>query len=459
VPPRIGTRGWRWWLGAVVVLALGLRLGLALAPPVVLWGDPSDYQRHAVSIAHTGSYPPTELASPSTPSSFRPPAYPFLLGAVYAAIGVHPLAGRVLGAILGAVCVWLIGLLGAALWNRRTGLLAAALSAVFLPLIALNGSLLSESLLLPLEAAFALALGMCVRRPAGIRWALAAGAICGLAALTRAVADAWVVIGVLVAVLAATGARARLQRALAVLVAFLVVISPWLIRDAVVFHQFVPITTEGGFTAAGQYNALAGQDDAFEAVYRAPTSQVPAIHRQVQRLLNRPGGLNEAQLDGVLRSDALRYLRAHPVHLGVAVGLDTLRLFDLGRGHTFTTGIVYHELNLPSWLRRPTTILAQLAALLALTTLLVSLVRWRRGGRPRVPVGPWWLWAIPLMALALTVPTVGNQLKLAPLDPVLLLVTAAGIEAVLVTVLPVRGRVARQRTQRARSNADGRATS
>ena len=66
--------------------------------------------------------------------------------------------------------------------------------------------------------------------------------------------------------LAATGARVRVQRAAAVLGAFLVVISPWLIRDAVVFHQFVPITTEGGFTAAGQYNALAGQDDAFEDV-------------------------------------------------------------------------------------------------------------------------------------------------------------------------------------------------
>ena len=50
-------------------------------------------------------------------------------------------------------------------------------------------------------------------------------------------------------------------------------------------------------------------------------------------------------------------------------------------------------------------------------------------GLLRVSLGPWWLWAIPLLTLALTVPMVGNPLKRAPLDPVLILVVAAGLVA------------------------------
>lgn len=440
------TRRWRWCLTAVVLLALAVRLALALGPPVALWGDPVDYQRHAVAIASTGHFAPTQIASPGTPSAFRPPAYPYLLGALYAVIGVHVRAGLVLGALLGALCVALLGLLGAMLWSRRVGLLAAGLGAVFLPLVALNGSLLSESLLLPLELAFALSLAAAVSRPGQVRWALLAGALCGLAALTRAVSDVWVVVGVSAAALAVMGPAARLRQGVAVLAAFLIVISPWLIRDAVEFHQFVPITTEGGFTAAGQYNAAAGADNGLEAVYRVPTTQVPAISREVRRLLRRPGGVNEAQLDAVLRSDAVRYLRDHPVHLAVALWLDTLRLFDLGRAHAFTTGVVYHELNLPAWLRRPTTIFAQAVTIVALLVLIAA-VPLRRLARPvTIRLGPWWLWAIPLLTLAVTVPTVGNQLKRAPLDPLLVLLVAVGVDAGLTGVLARRARVAQEST-------------
>ena len=449
----------RWWLAGILVLALALRLALALADPVVLSGDAVDYQRHAVSIATTGHYPPTTLASPGTPSAFRPPGFPYLLGGLYALIGVHPLAGRVVEALLGTLTVGLLALLGLAVWNRRVGLIAAGLAAVFLPLIGLDGSLLSEPLFLPLELGFVLTLAMCVRGPGQVGWALLTGAICGLAVLTRAVADVWILVAVAAAMLSTVGTGRRIRQGLAVLASFLVVLSPWLIRDAVAFHQFVPVSTEGGLTFAGQYNPVSGTDDALEAVYRLPNVQVPQFERQIHRLLARPGGINEAQLDGVLRSDGLRYLRAHPVHLAVAVWLDTLRMFDLGRAHTFTTGIAYHEMNLPGWMRRPTTIIAQLSGVIGLLVLIAwalsrSLGRRVRGlaaVRGSIRLGPWWLWAVPLLTLVLTVPSVGNELKRAPLDPFLVLLVALAVEA-LWPVLRHFPRVATKENLRARSD-------
>jgi hypothetical protein len=443
-------RRWWWWLGGILVVALVLRLAMALATPLALFGDPNDYQRHAVSIATTGHFPPTQLASPGTPSAFRPPAFPYLLGGLYAVVGVHPDAGRVLEALLGTLTVALLALLAREIWTPRVGLIAAGLAAVYPALIGLDASLLSESLFLPLELGFLLSLAICVRTGGRLRWALLTGALCGLTVLTRAVADAWVLVAIAAVVLASAGTRLRLRHGLAVVAAFLVVLTPWLVRDAVEFHQFVPVTTESGFTLAGQYNLDAGTDDSFEAVQRLPTSQVLWIERQTLTELHRPGGINEAQLDGVLRSDALHYLRTHPMHLAVAVWLDTLRMFDLGRAHVFTTGIAYREMNLPNWIRRPTTVLAQLVGLIAILTLITwALARTplRRRitalsrAREVLRLGPWWLWAIPLLTLALTVPSVGNELKRAPLDPFLILLVAVAIDAVA-SVLGQRRRLA-----------------
>jgi 4-amino-4-deoxy-L-arabinose transferase-like glycosyltransferase len=448
----MSARRWWWCLGVILIVALALRLALALATPLVLFGDPNDYQRHAVSIATTGHFPSTELASPGTPSAFRPPAFPYLLGGLYAVVGIHPNAGRVLEALLGTLTVALLGLMGREVWSRRVGLIAAGLGAVYPALIGLNASLLSESLFLPLELGFLLSLVMCVRSRGRVGWAVLTGGLCGLGVLTRAVADAWVLVAIAAAALAVVGARLRLRQGLAVLASFLIVLTPWLIRDAVEFHQFVPVTTESGFTLAGQYNVDAGTDDSYEAVQRLPTSQVLGIERQVLGLLHRPGGINEAQLDGVLRSDALHYLRAHPAHLAVAVWLDSLRMFDLGRAHVFTTSIAYREMNLPSWMRRPTTIFAQLAGLIAVLTLLVwalahSPLRrrssWLRAARDALRLGPWWLWAIPVLTVVFTVPSVGNELKRAPLDPFLVLLVALAIDAGL-TVLGRRPRVLRE---------------
>jgi predicted membrane protein len=48
-------------------------------------------------------------------------------------------------------------------------------------------------------------------------------------------------------------------------------------------------------------------------------------------------------------------------------------------------------------------------------------------GRLRVGIGPWWLWAIPLLAVVGTVPFDGGPRYRVPLDPFLLLLAAAVI--------------------------------
>jgi 4-amino-4-deoxy-L-arabinose transferase-like glycosyltransferase len=417
----------RWLTGLLVIVAVaGLTrlLIILVTPHFTLWGDPVDYQRHAVSIATGHGFAPTTIATPGTPSAFRPPAYPVLLGGLYALLGVHPLAGRILSAALGVLAVALLAYLGRALWSPRVGLLAGAIGALFLPLIALNASLVSESLFIPIELAFALSLVGLARRPAQLRWALLAGVLCALAALTRAVADTWLLVAVAAILSAQQSGAARTRSTATLMIAFALVLTPWTIRNLNVFHAFVPVTTEAGFTVAGQYNAPTAAANNFQAVWRVPFV-VPAIAARLRPLYRRRGGVDEVQLDAALRSIGLHYLERHPGDVAVASAFDTLRLIDLGPSHTYATGIADRELALPGALRPATSLSAQLVALLALLAL-GARARWR----DRVRLGPWWLWALPLLTFALTVPMVGNPLKRVPLDPFLILLAAVAINSV-----------------------------
>lgn len=422
-PPQRAIRVWRsCWahpLPAILVAACLIRAALIVATPhFVLSGDAVDYHNHSASIAAGYGYPTTQLATPGTPSAFRPPGYPFLLGGTYALLGTSVTVGRLLSLLLGVLCVGLIHAIARALWNRRIAVIAAATAAVFPPMVALSASLLSEALFLPLELALCLTLARAISRPR-IRWWLLAGGLCAAAALTRSVADAWIVVAMAVALTRPQRWRSRGRSVLALAVAFALTLAPWMIRNAVAFHAFVPISTEAGFTLVGQYNDETATDPNLPYVWHDPRG-VPGVQRLLPTDLKHP--INEQHLNVVLTKTGVRYLRAHPQHLLHAIWFDSLRMLDLGRAHTFTSNLAYNVLGLPVSLRFLTTLSAQILFLLAALVTAIWLAR-----RRRLILGPWWFWALAALTFAATVPEVGNLLKRAPLDPFVILLVAAGI--------------------------------
>jgi 4-amino-4-deoxy-L-arabinose transferase-like glycosyltransferase len=428
---RDGGRRWRLRLAAILVLAAAARIALILVTPhFTLFGDPADYERWATSLAGGHGFPSTTIASAGTPSAFRPPAYPLALAAVYWVVGVHPLAGRVLGAVLGVLAVGLQAELGRAVGGDRVGLWAGAIAAVFLPLVALSGTLVSEALFVPVELGLALLLVGLARRPAALRWSLLAGALCAVALLTRAVAVLWIVVAVVAVGCSVASGRPRRRALVGVVAAFAVVMVPWTVRNADVLHAFVPVTTEGGFTLAGQYNSTVAAPGPLQSVWQIPLI-IPDVAARVRPLYARRGGVDEAQLDSALRTIAVDYATAHPGDVLRATANDTLRLFDLGPGHRRQTSIIDRELALPGALRGADGIFGQVLGVLALVGLALGLRR-RRG------FGPWWLWGMPATALLATVVIVGSTLKRTPLDPFLIVLAAVAIDGLALRAHRVR---------------------
>jgi 4-amino-4-deoxy-L-arabinose transferase-like glycosyltransferase len=278
--------------------------------------------------------------------------------------------------------------------------------------VALNASENVEALFIALELGMVLALLAYRDSGRGYRWALLAGALCGLATLTRS--NGFVLAAPLVLALLAGGAslRGRLAPAALALVAVVLVVAPWTIRNAVVFDgKFIPVTNTTGYVLAGVLNDEARHDPNAKGAWRAPhriRSNLPIYLHAIRP----PYDYDEADVDHALARKALRYARDHPGYAVEAVTLNGYRLIVPG-ANELTTRLGYDAMGVPPRLRRVLTFAYYPVALLALVGLALAL--------RRRELGPLWLWSVPvLLGLSYAI-LAGDPRYRTTLDPFLLL--------------------------------------
>ncbi|MEA2256811.1 MAG: hypothetical protein QOG35_2856 [Solirubrobacteraceae bacterium] len=229
---------------ALIGAALALRAVLVrMTPGYVPRHDDRAYLLHALALVRTHAYPVYHFGGHAVHTAYRAPGWPLTLAIAHAVLGGGLVGPRLVQAALGAAVVAAVGAVSGEIWGRRTALIAMAIAAVSPVLVVFGASLLSE----PLFAALALAAVACALHARGrTGWAVAAGVLAGGAALTRPE-------GLFLALAVALCAGGR-RAALVVVVATALCVAPWTVRNAVVMHAFVPVSTEAGNTLAGTYN-------------------------------------------------------------------------------------------------------------------------------------------------------------------------------------------------------------
>lgn len=426
VKPR--PRAPRWLApAAIVVVALAVRLVVVAADsgyrPA---NDAFEYDYLARSIADGGGYPRSGYLLQGGPTAIRGPGYPYFLGAVYALSGGNSrTAGRLAGVALGALSVLLLYLIAKRIWGRRVGLVAAAMAAIFPPLVLLSRDLLSESLFIPLELG-ALLFVLNFRRSGGaLRWAVAAGALCGLAALTRNTAFALLVcipLGVWT-VRPRLSAKSLLAPIL-VLACAALVIAPWAVRNAIQFGRFIPLTTSAGITAAGVYNETSYHESGTHGAWRDPQ-----IVPRFTPLFVTPG-IDEGDVDARLRREAWEFAWEHSGYVAEVFVWNVLRMFEVAGGSVVDTGgHVLNNRGIGSADPVVERVALTIAAMLALLGV-VAMMRSGSGtaGQPLcIPRGPLFFWLVPILTIIGTAFVNGLPRDRLPTDPFLLVLAAIGV--------------------------------
>ena len=231
-------------LSVLFLVAYCIRLGYAMLDVPVPPQDTADYDELALNVLQGAGYVSYENWYGFPMYSWRPPAYPLFLAAIYGAWGYSHAAVQVVQSAVGALSVLLLFLIMQRIY-RPAAWPAAVVAALYEPLVSVCSEVMSECLFI-----FFVLLALWAIRDRRQRWPMLvlSGVAIGLAALTRPV-------GLLI--LPALGLAALCERewaawrsvAWAALAAVLV-IAPWTVRNAVVHDAFVPVSTHGGFIVA-----------------------------------------------------------------------------------------------------------------------------------------------------------------------------------------------------------------
>lgn len=275
----------------VFVVAAAVRLlALTLWPLPPLAADAADYHRLAEGLLAGQGF----VGTAGLPTAERPPLYPLVLAGALQLAGGNLWGAYLLQALLDAGSCALVFHIGRRLFGIGPGLVAGALAAGYLSLVAATRLLLSETLFIFL---LLLALRRLVSGPVRAASAAIAGALLGLATLTRGTSLLLPLACGLV-LLRGVPARAGLRRAGLLLAAYALVLAPWLARNWVVFDAVVPVATQAGKVLYSSYRPPEGK--IFGRYARDGTTAYAEAH------------LSEPEASRYFVGQTWAYVRRHP---------------------------------------------------------------------------------------------------------------------------------------------------
>ena len=252
--------------------------------------------------------------------AWKTPLYPSFVGILYKVLGQDYDRVLIAQTLIGPVTIGLSWLLGRRLFSRRVAFAAAAVVAICPFAWQFEVRLLGESIATPLS--LLLLLVLLERRPTARR-AVAVGALCGLIILVRP-SGVYLVPAIALAFALGAGVRRGAQLTAVALLAALLLISPWLIRNHSVTGSWTYLSTQS-VAPYGTFNDDSANDPVAPYAWRI-------YNRRDRPLLASARRIGEFELARRLRHNAAEYVKDHPASLVKAFYWNGLtRLWDVRR--------------------------------------------------------------------------------------------------------------------------------
>jgi 4-amino-4-deoxy-L-arabinose transferase-like glycosyltransferase len=296
----------RRWLLVIVLIAIALRVAWVLYAAREPRGfhDPTLYEVFAARIADGHGY----TAANGEATTYYPVGYIGALGAVVRLVGLTPIpdnvpmTAAVFNLVLGVGTVVLTFEVGRRLFDNRTGLIAAAVVALWPNLIFHTAVILTETLFIFLVMAAVLVLVALPAATERIGWRRLAvfGVILALSALVRPISLMLLPVLFVVLVVAGTGWRLTIAYVGIATLAVVLALTPWTIRNVRETDSFVVISTNLGDNLC--MSRRTGATGAFQSG---------------RACIVRPRGLKrpeyEVEVNNTNIRRAVRFVKSHPL--------------------------------------------------------------------------------------------------------------------------------------------------
>lgn len=316
------------FLGAMFSLAFFVRLIAALGwhwhfGPRFVFGDSESYWWLARSLAHGEPYQFGDFGV-----VFRMPGYPALLAPLFWIVDSPPaLAARIEGSLFGAMTVLATAWWAGRLFGRRAELLAG-LIMTFHPEMVLSSILvLSEAAFLPVWTVHLGILSVVLSpnalgdRPKRLGWGLVGGGLAGFATLIRPVALLWLPFFAGLILLLSPKRRQFLTFLITSFLGFVILMSPWWVRNYWVTGRWILTTTQTGPTL---YDGLHPQ-----ATGASNMDFVPRKLVELRESMPQASNVNlEIEFNRRLTIEAFRWACSHPWQTIRLAGIKFCRLWN-----------------------------------------------------------------------------------------------------------------------------------
>jgi len=187
------------------------------------------------------------LIAGETLKSFRPPLYPLFLSLFYG-FGCSLITIRIIQAIISSFTVLLIYITGKKIFDEKVGFISAIISVIYPFFIFYTGFFLTETLFIFLIVVTIYFYILTLKKGEyKIKHLIQCGIYTGLSSLCRPTMEPFFLIFLLFLLMAKEDFKVKIKKVLISSLFFILTLSPWIIRNYVIFKKFIPATTMGGW--------------------------------------------------------------------------------------------------------------------------------------------------------------------------------------------------------------------
>lgn len=176
----------------------------------------------------------------------RVPLYSIFLATLFFFSQDNYFLVRIIQSILGALICVIIYLIGKNLFSNKIGIIAAVICAFYYPFIQMSAYLVTETLSIFL---ILLSLWWLLRlkeyNPAW--YFVVGGVLLSVAGLSRSTFFGFYPLLLIILTFTFASKKVGLKISLFILLGIIITISPWVVRNYLHFHKFIPISTRSGF--------------------------------------------------------------------------------------------------------------------------------------------------------------------------------------------------------------------